>query len=167
MGRPEQQFASRLQQNKVSDKNKPLSHAPTRPHQSTHRPRGATADDRRRTSRLLNDPFARFVLRRGLFPGTLTEVLAAVDSHDADPDGLPETASYLISEGGQIPFEPGVSKGGSRLLVARSRGGTPEIIISTLVPPGVGPREPGLLIEVLGWDPVNKTFHFYQREGGA
>jgi hypothetical protein len=116
---------------------------------------------------LLNDPFATLVLRRGSFPKNLTELLAAIDEHDSSQDGLPETSSFLVSEGGQLAFAPGVDKGGSRLLTVRSRGTSAELMISTLVPPGVSPRSSRLLLEVIAWDPRNHTFHFYQRQRGA
>lgn len=116
---------------------------------------------------LLNDPFATLVLRRGVFPRDLTELLGAIDEHDSSEDGLPEMSSFLVSEGGQIPFAPDIDKGGSRLLTVRSRGTSAELMISALVPPGVSPRSPGLLLEVIAWDPRNLTFHFYQRQRGA
>jgi hypothetical protein len=114
--------------------------------------------------KLLNDPFATLVLRRGVFPTNLTEVLDALDEHNNVPEGLPETSSFLISEGGQIRFKPGIKKGGVRLLTVRSRGGSPELMISTLAAQGMSPRSPNGLMEVIAWDPINKTFHFYQRQ---
>ncbi len=117
--------------------------------------------------RLLSDPFATLVLRRGRFPADLTELLAALDEHNDGALGLPDTSSFLISEGGQIPFSPGVDKGSSRLLTVRSRGTEAELMISSLTPAGVSPRSPRVLLEVIAWDPVNETFHFYQRQQGA
>lgn len=114
----------------------------------------------------LGDPFAVGVLRRGVFPSNLDEVFSALD------DGAPQLSrqeSYLISEGGQIRFEEGLDKGGSRLLVARfdESTGAPELMMSVLLPPGTSPRRDDILIEVLAWDPTNRTFHFYQRQQGA
>lgn len=117
--------------------------------------------------KLLHDPFALLVLRRGTFPKNLSELLEALDAHDGSPEGLPNTTSFLVSEGGQVRFEPGIDKGGSRLLTVRSRGTDAELMISTLVGPGVSPRSSRILIEVIAWDPVNRTFHFYQRQQGA
>lgn len=114
----------------------------------------------------LGDPFAVGVLRRGVFPSTLDEVFAALD------DGAPQLSrqeSYLVSEGGQICFEEGLDKGGSRLLVVRfdERTDAAELMMSVLLPPGASPRREGILLEVLAWDPTNRTFHFYQRQEGA
>jgi hypothetical protein len=117
----------------------------------------------------LGDPFATLVLRRGLLPDNLTELLAALDAHDATPDGLPLKSSFLVAEGGQIPFRPGVAKGGSRLITVRGRGrgNSPELMISSLVPAGQSPRADQVLNEVIAWDPTNRTFHYYQRQRGA
>lgn len=116
---------------------------------------------------LLGDPFATLVLRRERFPRNLTELLAELDGHNDTKEGLAEQASFLISEGGQIVFKPGTQKGGSRLLVVRSRAGSPELMISILTSPGESPRSEDLLLEVIAWDPENRTFHFYQRQKGA
>lgn len=114
----------------------------------------------------LGDPFAVGVLRRGVFPSALDEVFSALD---AGAPQLTRQESYLISEGGQIRFEEGLDKGGSRLLVARfeESTGAPELMMSVLLPPGTSPRREDILIEILAWDPTNRTFHFYQRQQGA
>lgn len=121
--------------------------------------------------RLLNDPFATLVLRAGRFPNDLGELLQALDEANSLDLGVSEQTSFVVSEGGQIPFSPGVDKGGTRLLTVRSRrtatGTSPELIVSTLIPPGKAPRSQEILNEVLAWDPVNRTFHFYQRQQGA
>jgi hypothetical protein len=127
-------------------------------------PSGAMTDDE--VDRLLNDPFATLVLRTGTFPRSLAELLSALDAHNGAPDGLPDTSSFLVAEGGQIPFEDGQNKGGSRLIVVRGRDGKPELMVNVLAPPGVSPRAKDLLLEVIAWDPKNKTFHFYQRQSG-
>lgn len=126
--------------------------------------RGMTPEE---IAKLLSDPFATLVLRKGVFPTNLTGLLAALDKHNATAKGLPEQSSFLIAEGGQIRFKAGLDKGGSRLLTVRGRNNSPELMISTLVPPGVDPRSPALLNEVIAWDPLNQTLHFYQRQAGA
>lgn len=118
-------------------------------------------------ARLLNDPFSTLVLRRGRFPKNLDELLAALDEHDASPEGLPDQRSFLVAEGGQIRFQPGVDKGTSRLILVRSRANKPELMISVLLPAGANPRTGQVLIEVIAWDPRNRTFHFFQRQSGA
>jgi len=117
--------------------------------------------------RLLSDPFAELVLRRGVFPDNLDELLDAFDAQSGSPQGLDRRSSFLISEGGQIRFQPGLDKGGSRLITVLSRGASPEVMISTLVPAGASARSGDLLNEVLAWDPRNRTFHFYQRQAKA
>lgn len=130
----------------------------------TGNPRGMTDAE---IAQLLGDPFATLVLRQGVFPKTLTELLAAIDKHNTKPDGLPQQSSFLIAEGGQIPFKAGLDKGNSRLLTVRSRANSPELMISTLVAAGVDPRSDRVLLEVIAWDAVNQTFHFYQRQEGS
>jgi hypothetical protein len=41
------------------------------------------------------------------------------------------------------------------------------MVISALVPPGASPRLSELLVEVIAWDPQNRTFHYYQRQAGT
>jgi hypothetical protein len=118
-------------------------------------------------ARLLNDPYAKLVLRQGRFPKTLGELLDALDHAGDSPDAVPQQSTFLISEGGQIPFAPGVEKGGGRLLTVRFRNNAPELMVSCLLPPGVSPRTEEVLLEVIAWDPVNRTLHFYQRQEGA
>ena len=125
--------------------------------------RGMTDEE---ITRLLNDPLASLVLRKGVFPRSLAELLEALDAQNTSATGVPEQSSFLIAEGGQIRFKAGLDKGGSRLLTVRVRNNAAELMISTLVPPGVDPRSPGLLNEVIAWDPINSTFHFYQRQEG-
>ena len=117
--------------------------------------------------RLLNDPFATLVLRRGRFPTNLIEIIEALDERNGSPEGVPQQSTFLVSEGGQIPFQPGVHKGGARLITVRSRQGSPEVMIQTLLPPGTAPSDSRVLNEVIAWDPVNRTLHFYQRQQGA
>jgi hypothetical protein len=118
-------------------------------------------------ARILNDPFSTLVLRRGRFPKNLGELLATLDEHNPTPEGLPDQRSFLIAEGGQIPFVSGVDKGTSRLIVVRSRANKPELMISVLLPPGAHLRDDPVLLEVIAWDLTNRTFHFFQRQGGA
>lgn len=129
-------------------------------------PDGHRAMTTEEVERLLGDPFATLVLRAGRFPANLTELLDALDTHDAAPVGLPQQSSFAISEGGQIRFRDGVAKGGTRLITVRSRRGSPELMISTLIAQGGDPRADTVLNEVLAWDPPNRTFHFYQRQRG-
>lgn len=130
-------------------------------------PNGTRTMTDEEVARLLNDPFAELVLRAGKFPRGLGELLEAFDEHNASSSGLPEQSTFLVSEGGQIRFAQGLNKGGSRLITVRSRRMSPEVTISTLIPPGVSPRAENVLNEVFAWDSINRTFHFYQRQQGA
>jgi hypothetical protein len=55
---------------------------------------------------LLNDPLAVLLLRRGVFPSTLAEVLAGIDAFNTLPEGLPEQQTFLVGEGSQIRRTP-------------------------------------------------------------
>lgn len=131
------------------------------------RPDGRRVMTDEEVAELLGDPMATLVLRRGRFPRTLGELLNALDEHNDAPNGVPQQSSFLISEGGQIRFRPGLDKGGSRLVIVRSRRNSPELLISTLFHPGDSPRDDEVLNEVIAWDPENRTFHYYQRQAGA
>jgi len=127
--------------------------------------RGVMSDED--VEQLLKDPFATLVLRRGRFPEDLMEILEAFDEQNDADDAVPDQSTFLVSEGGQIPFAPGVDKGGTRLITVRSRAGSPEVMIQTLLPPGLPPSDKRVLNEVIAWDPENRTLHFYQRQAGA
>jgi hypothetical protein len=113
----------------------------------------------------LNDPLATLLLRRGQFPLSLRTLLAALDQQNAAPDGLPEQLSFVIAEGGQIPFSPATAtlNRGFRFVIARGRGGSFELFVSTSVPFD-SERQ---FLQVLAWDPVGRVFQYYERRDGS
>jgi hypothetical protein len=121
------------------------------------------ADDE--LARGLRDPFAELLLKRGVFPQSLRELLGALDAHDGAPEGLPIRASYVVGDGGQIPWTEdtaGLNRE-LRLVVTRSRGSDLELMVSASTV--VDSTEH--FLQVLAWDPDNRVFHFYQRVDGA
>src|ERR1700676_185157 len=52
----------------------------------------------------LHDPFARLVLSRGGLPTTLRTLLAALGSTNGEAEGLVEQQSFVVADGGQIPW---------------------------------------------------------------
>jgi hypothetical protein len=52
----------------------------------------------------LNDRFATLILRRGVFPTTLRALLAALDAHAGALIALPQQTTFVVAEGGMIPF---------------------------------------------------------------
>lgn len=110
----------------------------------------------------LHDPFARLVLLSGKLPSTLRELLAVLEATNSQDDGLPQQGSFVVADGGQIPWTPGTEDVARqfRFLITRGRNGkTPDLFVSTS-------REidsPSTFLQVVGWDPVNDAFQFYDR----
>src|ERR1043165_8191636 len=115
----------------------------------------------------LGDPFARLLLSRGVLPRSLRSLLAALDIHNAAPDGLPEQRTFLAADGGKIPWTPETDdlRREFRFVVTRGRPGQapPDLMIaaSTVV------DSEGIFLQLIAWDPMHKVYHFYQRLGQA
>src|SRR3954454_7223585 len=58
--------------------------------------RGMTDDE---IATELNDPFALLLLRKGVFPATVIEVLEGVDAATPDGDPLRQQMSFIVGEG--------------------------------------------------------------------
>lgn len=127
------------------------------------RPRHMEADE---LSKALNDPFAEMLLKRGVFPLSLRALLAALDAVDAEPGGLPEQKSFLVADGGQIPWTEetaGVNRF-VRFAVARSRDDDAQLLVSAST---VLDAESGHFLQLIAWDPVHAAYNFYERRGGT
>jgi hypothetical protein len=117
----------------------------------------------------LHDPFAELVLAAGApLPVTLRALLAALDARNGDPAGLPIQASFVVADGGQIPWSAETAQLQRQLRVAVTRGTAssnagPELMIST----SDAFDSPTTFLQVIGWDPVDKTYRFYDRRTGA
>src|SRR5260370_29507885 len=76
----------------------------------------------------LQDPFAKLLLSRGVLPLSLRSLLTALDAHNAAPDGLPAQRSFLVADGGQIPWTPETSevRREFRFVITRGRTGAPQ-----------------------------------------
>jgi hypothetical protein len=111
----------------------------------------------------LNDPFARLLLREGVFPQNLEEILAGVDERvDAD-DPLRQQMGFLVGEGSQILWSEETKElnRGLRLAVTRGRESEIDLLVST--------DASALTIEflqVMAWDEQNGVFHFYELKRG-
>ena len=113
----------------------------------------------------LGDPFATLVLRRGMMPATLDALLAALDGLDGTAEGLPEQQAFVVAEGGQIPWSSetaGLDRG-FRWVVARGRGGSTELLVSTAPPFD----DEAVFLQVLAWDPAAAAFQYYERREGS
>jgi hypothetical protein len=124
------------------------------------RPRVMIDDE---VARELNDPFARLLLRQGTFPTTLTEVLDGIDAATQDGDDLRRQMSFLVGEGSQIPWSAATDAlpRGLRLAVTRGRDSFIDVLVST-----APSHDPGVFLQVMGWDEQNGVFHFYERKHG-
>src|SRR5438105_2024719 len=80
----------------------------------------------------LHDPFATLVLGAGKLPTTLRELLAILDAVNA-PDGLPQQSSFVVADGGQIPWSPATEDVARqfRFLIVRSKDSQiPDLFVS-------------------------------------
>lgn len=113
----------------------------------------------------LRDRFAELLLKRGTFPMSLRTLIAAFDAFDDDPSGLPDQESYLVAEGGEIPWTPETSSlnRGFRFAITRARGAEVMVLISTST--AIDSKEQ--FLQVLGWDPENRVYQYYERRSGA
>jgi hypothetical protein len=126
-------------------------------------PQGLSIDD---LSNGLHDPFARLVLLSGKLPATLRELLRTLDATNAQADGLPQQQNFIVSDGGQIPWNADTQTVARqfRFVIARAKATQiPDLFMSTS-------REidsTSTFLQVVGWDPVNGAFQFYDRRDGA
>jgi hypothetical protein len=107
----------------------------------------------------LKDPFAQLVLPDAVLPDTVHEVLAALDAHNDDAQGVPVQEVYLVSESGQILVNTQSQelKRRERAVITRTRGQNAIVMIAPST------RDP--LLEVIAWDADKKAFNYYVREG--
>ncbi len=111
--------------------------------------------------RELRDPLAKLVLTDAELPSTVHELLAALDAHNAAPDGLPVQDVYLVSENGQILVDAqtqGLERR-ERAVITRTRGQNAIVMIAPSTRGGAG------LLEVMGWDADKQAFNYYERQG--
>jgi hypothetical protein len=114
----------------------------------------------------LHDPFAQLVLGRGGAPLSLRAVLAALDAANAEPGGVPEQRSFVVADGGQIPWTEATAPLNRqfRLAIVRGRAGeTPSLFVSTST--AVDSEE--TFLQVIGWDPDAGAYQFYDRRKAA
>jgi hypothetical protein len=115
--------------------------------------------------RALRDPFARLILGHESAPLTARALLAALDAANAEAEGVPEQRSFVVADGGQIPWSPetdGLNRQ-FRLVITRGRAGqTPTLLIST----STALDSTSTFLQVIGWDPGLEAYQFYDRREG-
>jgi hypothetical protein len=111
----------------------------------------------------LNDPFGKLVLRKGVFPATVDDVLAALDKLKK-PGALPAQASFFISESAHIPVDSASAglKREFRIVITRTDAANSSIVMMN-VPAG----DRAGLLELIAWDASKKAFNYYRREDVA
>jgi hypothetical protein len=110
----------------------------------------------------LNDPFGLLVLRKGVFPTTLKEILDSLDAEVPEGEPLRTQMTFLVGEGSQILFSEETHNlpRGLRLAVTRGIPSEIDVMVST--------DASGLsddFLQVIGWDDQQGVFHYYERKG--
>lgn len=113
----------------------------------------------------LNDPFATRVLRQGVFPTTVHEVLTALDEGVPEDDPLRRQLSFLLGEGTQILWSEQTrgAPRGLRIAVTRGADNLIDVLVSTAATGDLSER----FLQVMGWDEQSGVFHFYERQRGV
>ena len=113
----------------------------------------------------LGDPFARLLLSRGILPLSLRSLLAALDVHNAAPNGLPEQRTFLAADGGKIPWTPETDdlRREFRFIVTRGRPGQPPPDLMIAASTVMDSEE--IFLQLIAWDSAHEVYHFYQRLG--
>jgi hypothetical protein len=125
-------------------------------------PRPMTADELKG----LDDPFGRLLRSGKTFPLTLRQVLGAIDALAGTADALPNQLIFLAADGGHIPWTPETDQLERffRFAVARGRGDFPLLVSASTA---IDAAADGAFLQVLGWDDINKVFHYYERRQGT
>jgi hypothetical protein len=109
----------------------------------------------------LNDPWGALVLRKvDVFPGSLDEVLAALDKLNQGGGGVPVQSSFFVSETGLIPVNAASANltREFRAVISRTDANNSTVVLISLP---AEDREG--LIELMSWDTVKQAFNFYRR----
>ena len=109
----------------------------------------------------LHDPLARLILTDPVLPSTVHDLLAALNTHNHDPEGVPVQEVYVVSETGQILVKAqsqGLERR-ERAVITRTRGQDAIVMIAPSIRGGAS------LLEVMAWDADKGAFNYYERDG--
>jgi hypothetical protein len=113
----------------------------------------------------LGDPFARLLLSRNVFPLSLRKLLSDLDERNSDPSGLPDQRSFLVADGGKIPWTPETAalRREFRFVVTRAARGAsqPDLLIAA----STNLDSETIFLQLIAWDSVHEAYQFYQRLG--
>jgi hypothetical protein len=116
----------------------------------------------------LHDLFAQLVLfSGGTLPMTARALVAQLDALNENAAGLPRQRSFMVADGGQIPWtaETDDLRRQFRFVITRqgATAGQPDLIVST----GTELESESIFLQVVGWDAISGAFQFYERRHGA
>jgi hypothetical protein len=125
-------------------------------------PRPLSVDE---ANALLRDPFAQLLLGRGTFPLTLRDLLSALDAVNGEAEGVPQQKSFLVADGGQIPWTPETANVNRllRFAVTRARDSDVRLMVSA----STALDSPDQFLQLIAWDPISAVYNFYERRGGT
>jgi hypothetical protein len=114
----------------------------------------------------LTDPFAALLLARGILPLSIRSLLDALNQHNEAINGLPFQRSFLVADGGKIPWtqETDALRREFRLIVTRAQGSEtqqPDLMISS----STNIDSETIFLQLIAWDSTHEVFQFYQRLG--
>jgi hypothetical protein len=114
------------------------------------------------------DPFAHFVLLQSASPIlTLRALLAHLDRFNADPAGLPSQRSFVVADGGQVPWTPQTDELNRQFRVTITRAATDTGLTGLFVSTSTLFDSEETFLQVIGWDPRAGAYQFYERRSGA
>jgi hypothetical protein len=115
-----------------------------------------------------HDPLAALVLAgRKPVPVTLRSLLAGLDAHNADALGLPVQNSFVVADGGQIPWSPETATLQRQLRFVITRAKQPGMPADLFISTSAMFDSTTTFLQVIGWDPVLNAYRFYDRRDGA
>ncbi|NJM79419.1 MAG: hypothetical protein HC854_07065 [Flavobacterium sp.] len=111
----------------------------------------------------LNDAFARLILKRGLNPLSLNEILQILDDLN-EAEALPNQSSFLAADGGQIIWTESTNNLNRQFRFVTSRSNInneSQILISS----STLPNSKDQFLQLISWDNIIGSFNFYERRG--
>jgi hypothetical protein len=124
--------------------------------------------ERDRIKAEFHDPFAELLLAGGeAVPVTARALLGVLDARNTGSAGLPVQNSFVVADGGQIPWSPETAalRRQLRFVITRAKqqGTLADLFIST----SAALDSATTFLQVIGWDPVATAYRFYDRRDGA
>ncbi|HEX7636693.1 MAG TPA: hypothetical protein VF427_15640 [Noviherbaspirillum sp.] len=119
--------------------------------------------------RSLSDPFAQLILLTGnSLPRSLRTLLARLNQFDTDAiKGLPVQNSFVVADGGHIPWTPETDDLQRAFRFAITRRAKDAHTADLLVSASTDLDSETAFLQVIGWDPAAGAYQFYERRGGS